>query len=1433
MILSLYTYIASLPKFTSKPQRPFIRGQISQVKCNILFDTGSSITCINQEVFRNIPIDKRPVQISTLSSDKQEFLTAGGEKLMPKGLYELEFDIEGKIVKHPVFVLPKLHEKAIIGIDFMKAHGLNFCTQSDSFYWNDPSAPWSRGILSITQNITVEPFSTKIAHCNVTIGGQFKPTELPLSLALIQVANEPLLTGHPALVSIDSKGQTYVELHNTSPVAIQLSRRQPIGFIEALEEQEVCPMEDEELHRIKAIHQKQVALTPEKQKYITENAHLNVPSNLRQDYLQLFLKYHQVFSLSKNDLGRSNLIQHDIQLKTSEPIYVKHFKLPEAHREAVETQVLEWLKLGVIQPTVSKYNSPIFVVMKKDGGIRLVQDFRALNSQTYTDKYSMRDVQDCIDEIGRANSNIFSTIDLTSGFWQMILKPECRKYTAFTVMGLGQFEFKTSPMGLLGCPASFQRLMEAVTKGLPNILVYIDDLLVHSKSHKEQLQQLEALFQRLIQHNLKINIKKCCFGAKQVDYLGFTLTEKGVLPGSHKLKAVACASPPIDVKGVRQFLGLCNFFRNHVRNFAQITHPLTILTRKDTPWKGGPLPPEALKAFNHLKTILCSEPIVSFPRKNLPYALITDAATGDEHHPGGLGAILTQVNQDGEFSVLAYASRKLDKHERNYTPFLLEMQAAIWGMEHFSTYLRGRHFTLFTDHKPLEKLGKVHTKTLYRIQEAMLNFDFDIIYKKGSEMPADFLSRNTINSLQESLDIRLLQRQDTLTLGIIDFLERGTLPEDHMLRKEVQHYAISCFLENDVLWRRIHRHNYPPKVAIFAPRSMVSLIIPQFHGTWDSGHDGSLKVKEKILDHFYWPNMDTDITNYIKQCHKCQLRKKGPLSPKTDLMPLPQLTEPNMRVHMDLFGPLKTSEQGKKYILCMTDAFTKYVELVALPNKETITVMTAFFYKWICRYGVPGEIISDQGKEFVSNFSKELLQQLGAMHLTTTSRHPACNSQAEVANKEIAKYLSSFVDNSTLDWELYLAPMMFSYNTSFHRSIKTSPYFLTYGVKPRLPSESIYKFSWSDSPAQDLQQRFQIIRNIARQHNLINTQNYSDYYNDKVKPVPFYTGQQVLLDEHSFLHKNQKLAPKFSGPHVIKKIVNDVNAELLLQNGKRLLVHFNRIKPYFSSPQPVSTPTASNVPPIVNIPRPTSDVYLSDPPEISFPETRFDGGGISKQLSETSFQQNSPPIVETQQIFLSNDPLSAHQRNLPPISRPLTRSQTQNLPYDPTTKTFITDVSALTKKRKPYKKSRQFYTVRTDSDFIEIAPNIEAQVIPDPPNLEEESSEEEFPPVTPPIEEENPSTTEEEEAPQSEEEFFDVGPAPIPKPAPPPPAAKHLDKPPAKPTTAKGIPLQAAADRLRRFDQTIFGVPRTRQRGPVDDEKLPDKPLEYQKGKKK
>jgi len=379
------------------------------------------------------------------------------------------------------------------------------------------------------------------------------------------------------------------------------------------------------------------------------------------------------------------------------------------------------------------------------------------------------------------------------------------------------------------------------------------------------------------------------------------------------------------------------------------------------------------------------------------------------------------------------------------------MQAAIFGMETFEVHLKGRHFKLFTDHKPLEKLGKVHTKTLNRLQQMMNLFSFEVIYKKGDEMPADFLSRNAIDAINFDLSTYAReQNKDDLLRSLRLYLLNKVLPENNQLAQLVYKMSQDCFVLDGVVWKRLGA-NQQHRSVLLVPQHLIPEILHEAHGHLLAGHFGVTKTKQRLLQSYYWPNMERDITEHLRRCDKCQLTKKGKMAPEL-LSPLPQCTEPNQRVHADLFGPLKTSDGDKKFFLCITDAFTKYVKLVVLPNKEALTVATGILNRWICRFGLPLELITDQGKEFTNKMAEHLFSSLNIRHSTTSSYHPQCNSQAEVCNKTIAKYLAAFVDESTLDWEIYVPALMFAYNTSYHRSIKATPFSVTYGLEARLPS---------------------------------------------------------------------------------------------------------------------------------------------------------------------------------------------------------------------------------------------------------------------------------------------------------------------------------------------------------------------------------------------
>ena len=1175
--------------------RPIVRAQVQGQAIPFLYDTGADCSVISREVFQSIPLVNRPHKL------KKEFNLKSASKnaLKIDGRFLMHIEVMGRRLMHPVFVCENLTQPAIMGMDMISKLGLNYDCLSRVFSVQkepDTAVVFSLVSAEIIPPLTAVPMKVQLR------GDNGRSSSMRRGIARIDSVRYPLLSGGPGIIECNNDGTSIMMIKNCSPVPVSLERGENIGVCEPLvqEPMEVKPeklMENMIAYLAKNKRKSPTPLSGVRLKEFITDVKLNVPASERTLYSNILVENFDVFSKDKLDLGVANNFEHRITLHDTQPSYIKQFRIPEAHRDSLAGQVTEWLKLGIIEPANSRFNSPIFVVPKKDGTQRFVLDFRALNAKSHDDRYTMKDVSECIGDIGRAGSHIFSTLDLTAGFWQMPLDEKSRPYTAFTIPGLGQFQWTRGAMGLKGCPGSFQRLVELAVKGIPGIIVYIDDLLVHSSSHEEHRRLLKLLFQRLRQVGLKANLKKCEFGATNVSYLGFRLTPDGILPGIDKLKVIREAKPPTTVTEIRQFLGLCNFFRTHVKSFALISSPLSQLTCKAANWRNGILPPSARRAFETLRKALISEPVVAYPRRNRPYSLIVDASTGGEGSEGGMGAILCQTDEKGHMCVIAYASRGLQKHEKNYTPFLAEMMAAVWGMNHFDVYLRGRHFTLYSDHRPLEKLGKVHTKTLNRLQEAMNEFNFTIVYKKGSEMPADFLSRNISAIETDNVEDELMPRDEELIReqendpycgGVLKFLKHATVPSDPSLAKLVKSVGPHAFLQKGVLWRRMERPGHLPRNVVVLPVALAPHIIKEAHGTLLTGHGGANKTRERILEGFYWPSMEGQISEFLKQCPKCQMIRTTDRPAPGPLFPLPQCTRPNQRMHCDLFGPLKTSEQGKKYILCMTDAFTKYVEIVAVPNKEVYTVSSAIFNRWICRYGSPLEVVTDQGKEFCAELSNKLYEKLQVKHTTTTPAHPQCNAQAEVANKTIAKYLSSVVDSSTLDWELYLPPLAFSYNTSLHRTVKTTPFFLTYGVEPRIPGLKgpDGAVDYGEDPVTEWVTRLKQARDLAAQNSWAANEKYKEHHDAKADPHKFVVGQQVLVDIRNFLGKNRKLSPNWEGPYPITRIWDNGVVDVKTPR-REWRLNIQRIKPFFVSShvpadQPDEGPPPNIEPPVVD-----------------------------------------------------------------------------------------------------------------------------------------------------------------------------------------------------------------------------------------------------------
>jgi len=703
--------------------------------------------------------------------------------------------------------------------------------------------------------------------------------------------------------------------------------------------------------------------------------------------------------------------------------------------------------------------------------------------------------------------------------WQQELEESSRPLTAFTHKGHGSYQWVVTPMGLTGSPSSFARLMDHIMGGLDGAITYIDDVLIHSVGHDNHLDVPRKGFERLRKFGLKLNAEKCQFGAREVSYLGYRLTDEGILPGFDKTKAVREMKEPDTVKKIREFTGLTNYFRQFIPNYARVAGKLTMLTRKDNDWKGGKLPPDSLLAFNYLKECLCKAPVLVYPKSDRLFTLSTDAATGDELNPGGLGAILSQADDQGRDRVIGYASRALQMSEKNYSPFLLEMKATTWAIDYFSVYLRGRKFIVLTDHRPVEAVSRLHRKTLNRLQELNREYDFTVGYRPGPDnAAADALSRNTVDALEQQAglstkDLQMWQHEDPLCMKVGAFLQTGELPGNKQEADSIRAIGHCCLIKDGVIRYTLARHGFDTRLLVLTPQVLRAELVKAAHVSRFSGHGGQFRTVQILTRAYWWPGLTADVERSIQSCTVCLACKNPVGGTRVPLQPLEALTRPNHRVHIDLFGPLKCSTGGHKYVMVITDAFTKYTELVAIKNKEATTVAKAFLDHWVCRFSAPTQILTDQGKEFVNSVSEDLLRMLDITRLKTSALHPMTNSSAESFNREIIRYLSRMLTNKTLDWEEWLPMLAISYNTQIHRTTLQSPFFLTFLHEPNLPyfdmeeSRPNYGESWPVEAYMRLRKSYK----AAHEETVKASDTMKRYYDKDVQERKFQLNDDVMV----------------------------------------------------------------------------------------------------------------------------------------------------------------------------------------------------------------------------------------------------------------------------------------------------------------------------------
>ncbi len=480
----------------------------------------------------------------------------------------------------------------------------------------------------------------------------------------------------------------------------------------------------------------------------------------QRQLIGLLCEFVDIYAKSESDLGYTDIIQHRIPLKPddSEPFFQKSRRFPINIREKLITQIKEQEQAGLLRPSSSCWSSPIVPILKTDDSLRICINYQGLNAKTVQNKYPLPQISEIFDALGKAQ--YFTKMDFISGFYQIGMHPADIHKTAFTVPGLGLYEWLVLPMGLTGSPATFQALLDIVLAGLKFkcAFAYIDDIIVFSETMEEHFAHLRAVFQRIRTAKLKLKLKKCQFGCLRIDFLGHVISSAGIATDALKIDKIVNCRAPTTVKEIQSFLGLSGYYRSFVKGYSKIAYPIIQLLNADVEFEWGE---DQQTAFETLKNALVSSPILAYPDMQKPFLLHTDASRV------GFGAVLSQLHGKKE-RPNAYASKSLSPAEKNYGITELEMAAACWAILKFKHYLYGQPFTLVTDHQPLKWVFMAKEQASNRMDRLKLKVavyitQMDVLYKPGrAHTNADSMSRFFLHgSIPEPHDSAPESRDDS------------------------------------------------------------------------------------------------------------------------------------------------------------------------------------------------------------------------------------------------------------------------------------------------------------------------------------------------------------------------------------------------------------------------------------------------------------------------------------------------------------------------------------------------------------------------------------------------------------------------------------------------------------------------------------------------
>jgi len=866
------------------------------------------------------------------------------------------------------------------------------------------------------------------------------------------------------------------------------------------------------------------------------------------------------------------------------PISMAPYRMSPSELTELKKQLEELLEKQFIRPSVSPWGAPVLLVKKKDGSFRLCIDYRQLNKYTIKNRYPLPRIDDLINQLRGAL--VFSKIDLRSGYQQIRVKAEDIPKTAFRTR-YSHYEYQVMPFGVTNAPAVFMDYMNRIFHPFLDsfVVVFIDDILIYSKTFEEHEKHLIAVLQILKDKKLYAKLSKCEFWLEEIKFLGHIISKEGVSVDPTKVEAVLQWEPPKSVTEIRSFLGLAGYYRRFIEGYSKIAMPLTQLTKKGQRFEWTE---NCENSFQELKKRLTTSPVLALPDPNGHFVIFCDASKM------GLGCVLMQ-----DRNVVAYASRQLRTHEKNYPTHDLELAAIVFALKIWRHYLYGGKFEMFSDHKSLKYLfdKKELNMRQRRWMEFLKDYDFELHYHPGkANIVADALRRKSLHvSTLMIQEMDLLEKFRDMNLKISlshNKIQLKAIQVTNDLKREIKEVQA-----NDEFLKKkkelVEKDNggnfvidregilkFGNRICVPNDERIKKMIFEEAHKSKLSIHPGITKMYQDLKQMFWWPKMKKEIAQYVTSCLICQKAKVEHQRPAGMLQPLDIPEWKWDSIAMDFVVGLPRTIQKFDSIWIIVDRLTKSAHFLLINIRHSLDKLADLYIREIVRlHGVPSSIISDRDPRFTYKFLGSLHQALGTKIHLSSAYHPQTDGQSERTIKSLEDLLRACVLENSGSWDKYLPLIEFTYNNNFHSSIGMAPYEALYGRKCKTP------LCWFESGEnlflgpELIQQTTDKIRMI--QEKLRTTQSRQKSYADKRRrPLEFLEGDHVFLKVTPTTRigraiRSKKLTPRFIGPYQILRKIGPVAYQISLPfilSNLHNVFHVSQLRKYVSDPSHIIMP---------------------------------------------------------------------------------------------------------------------------------------------------------------------------------------------------------------------------------------------------------------------